>query len=67
MGNEIIGPRELIIRLDILEETQKIMKEHKISESSKTGAAFVELSNRIAERLLTDPRFEELGSQPNDR
>lgn len=27
MGNEIIGPRELIIRLDILEETQKIMKE----------------------------------------
>lgn len=67
MGNEIIGPRELIIRLDILEETQKIMKEHKISESSKTGAVFVELSNRIAERLLTDPRFEELGSQPNDR
>lgn len=67
MSDKVMGFKELSIRMAILEETRKFLRENKISERSKTGVLTTELTDRIVNRLLDDPKFEVRGQLPNDR
>lgn len=67
MSDKVMGFKELSIRMAILEETRKFLRENKISERSKTGVLTTELADRIVNRLLDDPKFEVRGQLPNDR
>lgn len=58
MSDKIATPSEIFLRMMILKETIKFLKDHHIGENSSRGQLISELAKKIEDRLVSDPNVE---------
>lgn len=58
MSDKIATPSEVYLRMVILKETIKFLKDHHIGENYSRGQLISELAKKIEDRLVSDPNVE---------